>query len=57
MNVTVGQNIKGFWINKDYFSIAGTIKEIKATKKTKTAILLTTSDRDIITWVSKVEVA
>lgn len=57
MNVTVGQNIKGFWINKDYFDISGIVKEIKATKKTKVAILLTTSERDIITWVSKVEIA
>jgi hypothetical protein len=56
METLLGQTIKGFWINKEYFDIAGTVKEIKAIKKNKTAIVLTTSDRDIITWVSKVAV-
>jgi hypothetical protein len=54
MLVQTNQEIKGFYFGKDYYDINGVIVEIKQRTKNKTAILLQTQERTIITWVSKV---
>jgi hypothetical protein len=60
MNKTIktGQQITGFWYNKNFYPIAGTVKEIVRKENKATAIILTTTnDQDVITWVQSVEVA
>jgi len=52
-----GQEIKGFYYKKNYYPIAGTVKEIVAKDNKATAIILTTANQNIVTWVESVEVA
>ena len=50
-----GQDISGFWYKKNYYPIAGTIKEIVESNKKETAVILTVGTSNVITWLEIVE--
>lgn len=52
-----GQAITGFWYKKNYYPVAGTIKEIVQTEKKETAVILICGTSEVITWLEIVEVA
>jgi len=55
--ITVGQEITGFWYKKNFYPVAGTIKEIVKTEKKATAVKLICGTSEVITWLETVEVA
>jgi hypothetical protein len=55
--ITVGQEITGFWYKKNFYRIAGTIKEIVTANKKETAVILTVGTSNVMTWLEIVEVA
>jgi hypothetical protein len=56
-NFKTGQDITGFWYKKNFYPIAGTIKEIVTTNKKETAVILTVGTSNVMTWLEIVEVA
>jgi hypothetical protein len=53
----IGQEITGFWYKKNYYPVAGTIKEIVSVEKKNTAVILICGTSEVITWLEFVEVA
>jgi len=54
---TVGQEITGFWYKKNYYPVAGTIKQIVSVEKKNTAVIMVCGTSEVITWLEIVEVA
>ena len=55
--IKAGQDITGFWYKKNFYPIAGTIKEIVTANKKETAVILICGTSEVITWLEIVEVA
>ena len=55
--IKAGQEITGFWYKKNFYPMAGTIKEVVKAEKKSTAIVLTVGTNNTMTWVDSVEVA
>ena len=55
--IKAGQKITGFWYKKNFYPMAGTIKDVVKTDKKSTAIILTVGTNNTMTWVDAVEVA
>jgi hypothetical protein len=55
--IKTGQDITGFWYKKNFYPIAGTIKEIVTANKKETAVILICGTSEVITWLEIVEVA